>query len=349
MLNAATLPAKQLQPPQRVWHVLLLVALSLGLYSLVFLYRNGKDLRLLDDSPTRPWLWALAPLFPITLPFLLSRMMGRYQALAKSHQIKINNRGTLYGSVLLIVTVLQQIFSLSSGQYAVVGALVGGVVWSGLFASLTNEINKLRIIYPKASLKWPAYGISRPQTIGLIASGVVCALYFSVTLKREFSHLFHPTLDAGSVWQPTNGNYRIKVQDDWVLAPEGTYSQGDTEAEFAISSSAWVLVFDQSLNNSVQGVSEARRQFVRERDPGAECIEKRRLVDNSLSLYSHLECTEDLGAAKTTYISSQYDNGTTHIELFAIAIVPSYSHRRIHQQILRLVSGFEFNNDGGVK
>ncbi len=334
--------APRLRAPQRPLHVFLLTFFSFGLYTTVFLYQNGRDLKQLDKQATRPWLWPLAAIVAIALPFLLPKMMQRYQLLGEQAGKNIKNHGAIFGLLIVITSIASELADRFSETISLLALILYLITIASCFAALTSEINKLRDTFPENNLRATPYKLTIAQWITLFIGG---AFFCLITAYLLFSTLRFSSMDTwsgGSVWQSPSGDYSITFADEWHQAEPGTFGEEwDNEAEFALSEDSYIRLIRHESGISQQAVSDLRREGIKEAVPNAMCSEERHLLSGTMTVFSQLECSAKDILGEYSYFVAQLDDGHSHIELYAEVLESQQvTHRQSKAKIRRLIDNF---------
>lgn len=335
--------ATGLQPPQKLWHVFLLMTFTFGIYSLVYTYQNARDLRSIDKQKTLAWAWPFGIIISLAAPYVFDQMTRRASAIAAQSGQSMPSRGVLIGILILLISISQAIHSAIDGSdFALTSTLVYSLLFATLFTWLAHDMNKLRRCYLDSQLRRPAYSLSIPQIITLVVGGLLSTALYGFIVPDELAQLRLPTITAGSHWKAPDKPYRIEFQDDWKQAPIGTYSEDDALAEFSLSDVTWTLIFDYS-EEDVHTVADNRRELIHEEESGMHCVEQRSLHDNTLTLTSQLECNGTFLGDKVLYLSTQYDNGEHHVEILSYTFTTALKYQKTREKMLRLAANFDFS------
>ena len=333
-------PSEPIHATQNPWFVGTMMVGTAGFYSMRYLYRHAKDLRQLHSPDTKPWLWMLAPLLPITLPFVLSRMSSRYAELGGQIGLQMSDRGTMYGIVIMLAYIALRAYEKLSTTYLgfvlAFGFLVMGAVW----AWLTHDVNR----YKKAVAE-EHESIAKKRikaTLGLIVASPIIAI-LSIAFALEMQNLSRTTVELGKAWKHEDLGIEITFEDPWRTAQIGTNSDGSAQAEFTMSSLEWLLIFDHTGDSGVREIARFRRQEFLDAYSNGRCAEKRYLQNRySTVRVSELYCEATSLGEPEILLSTVYDDANKTIEILGEASPVENEKSESLRRLRRTASGFAF-------
>ncbi|MEM1435876.1 MAG: hypothetical protein AAGG11_17580 [Pseudomonadota bacterium] len=317
--GSLTAPAKPLYVIQRPWLIGVLTALTAGTYLVFFMYIHARDLKRLGQ-PLTPWMYVLSPLIAIALPFAASRLSEGYSAVARKTGTEATLDGATYGGYAFVALAVLGIVDRFAAEVATLALFVCMAIVGLCFWRFARQINAVQLALPEDWYNRAPYRLTVGTWIWLLLGLPLMTLSGMVAVD-EVRQLLRERIAAGETWTSPGNLFSVTPRRDWAIAQVGTFSDGSAEAEFAVSESAFVLVFDQTLAGNLADISDLRRSNFLNADNSGDCSERRWLDEDTLARRTELICRGSVLGTQVTVISSVTSDDDRAIEAFGEAYV----------------------------
>lgn len=342
----SALPGTAVEPallpwaPLPAWKSSLLIAVTLGLYSLVWLYRTARDARLLRPGiPTgHPLLYVLAGITSFPLVIALPRLMRRYS------DEGLPARGVVFFLCGLLALLGFAMFDASAETaLPLASVLVPVGVVTLAFIPPQRRVNAYKWRAAAAGQAFRnAPGKYNGRQVLLLCLGIpLTLLVVMVTLVEEYSGTGVGVIDAAEYTDP-DGRFSFPVRGSgWRQVKAGTWSDGTATLELdKRGSSTYALVFSHDPGTSLHDVAVYRQKDALKRMRNAECHEERTIDDISMQVASLITCEGRELGFQTTEIIAIRAAGNRALELSVSVSNEFAGQGKAVQQATEMARGF---------
>lgn len=277
-------------PPLQPWKVWLLCMTTFTLYSMIWLRRAARDLATLDGRPRRLWLWLLAPMFPISLPFCLKALGDDYSRIATLPE-GTRHFGALYGWLIFAGGVAVGAIGRFETPGWVTLLLLGTI--SACFALLQIHINTAKAVLTPTMFRGPAWTFSNAQRWILGLSGLVTLPLLALLVSLDLLRLQGTPLANGTRYTDPAGRFAFTAAGEgWRITSEGAVDDYSSDLEVSGRLAAMhIIVFVYGATSSVDELAAERIGGFELSNPSVRCSEQRRLIAESLAIVAEISCS----------------------------------------------------------
>jgi hypothetical protein len=273
----AEFDGKAWYPPLPLWKLFLLLILTLGFYSLFFLYRAAKDLRDHGNPKITPWLYPFSTLIWIATAFAAHKL-----ATAAEDRVGFE-RSSSWGSPALITLLA------SAGQIAMAASGISNLtlwylaavfLYSTPWLLLQRQLNLIKQDQPPDAFVTPPWRYTRLQWAALGVGALVCVV-IGFAVRQDLVRLSGEKLVAGETYADPRDRFEFVIPAaGWTIVGPG-YLGEDSDLELlGPGDSDWAIVFVHDQTGwRIDDLVEFRFSLLNEELPGYR--EVRRFIDGT--------------------------------------------------------------------
>ena len=272
--------------PQAGWRVGLLVFATGGLYACFWMYGRGRDARALGGGTT-PWLWFLAPLVSLAMPFALGKLRDAYAQALPAHPLSDRVVGLGWG-----IFVVNGALGLDSRfEFPLWVTLILLVVQAVIYGCVQHEIARVHRAAEDLAFRDRADTFSALQIAALMFVGLPLVTVLLVTTLNTSGGLWGERVSGVQPIAATGYGFTLP-EKGWSRSDDSFLAVEDADAQYqGPLLDSWIEVYDYGRTLSLNDVMEYRRSDFTEMLSGAECSQHRRLAAGSTDVIATLRCT----------------------------------------------------------
>lgn len=222
-----------LNRPVALWKTFFLFFVSCGLYAIILIYRNIKDLNALNQTRLKAWKYAIGICIPFFSYILAYDVTKNIAALGKQHNLTFK----FSPAVIVSLMVLANLLFLLPKYLFLLTLFLSTIPW----LIIDRQMDAIKLSYSQAQWR-PEQGFRWKQH-ALVLTGLVLLVFITLQNKREYQVLMAKHLDAGQYISGQSRIYQLQIRDAvWRQLPLGTLDT-DTDLELAgTTPDQWILV-----------------------------------------------------------------------------------------------------------